>query len=53
MARTFGVWAGNGCGAGRAPPVRPAHSEPIGRRRITGTWAMIRNWVQISPAIAS
>ena len=37
--------------AGRG--VRPAHSVPIGRRRITGTCAMMRSCVQISPATAS
>ncbi len=38
---------------GRAAGPRPAHSVPIGRRRITGTWAMIRSCVQISPATPS
>ena len=36
-----------------ATAVRPAHSEPIGRRRMTGTAAMMRSCVQISVATAS
>ncbi len=55
MPKTLGDWPGTtGMGDGAAAgAVRPAHSAPIGRRRITGTWAMMRNCVQISPATAS
>ena len=53
MATTLGATAaGTGAGARRSP-TRPAHSAPMGRRRITGTAAMIRSCVQISVATVS
>ena len=54
IPRRLGARPGSSDGEawGRMAP-RPAHSVPIGRRRITGTCAMIRSCVQISPATAS
>ena len=54
IARTLGFAATAAEGNVRVARVsRSACPAPMGRRRMTGTSAMIRNWVQISPAIAS
>ncbi len=55
-ARTLGACvAGIGAvlASSRPGSVRARRSAPIGRRRITGTWLMMRSWVQIWSAIAS